>query len=175
MKRTAIAISSFALALACYGTAHATEDAGATAGATAGPVPGWVTDAGPEAAPSELEAPVVDVEADPVGAAERLIGHIKAGEWRLVASLILAFLMFGLAKVRDRVPWFRGDRGGAILVMVLALGGSMAAALASEVALDWRLFLGAVGVAWTAAGGYTWFRRLIWPKDKGADGVGTSP
>ena len=49
--------------------------------------------------------------------------------------------------------------------MVLALGGASSTALLTPAELDWRLLLGAIGVAWTAAGGVQWAKRLIWPKD----------
>jgi len=151
------------ITLAAVGAASGAEDAGTGTG----PVPAWVGEAEDTAtttASVETPAPPT-VEEDPMGAVERLIGHVRAGEWRMVAALILAFVMLALAKVRDRIRWFKGDRGGAVLVMLLALGGALSAALATDAAVDWRLFLGAVGVAWTAAGGFTWFKRLIWPKD----------
>jgi len=144
--------------------------AGQDAGVSGGPVPDWVADtAEPVADVAAVDAPAVapDVEADPVGSVERLLAHVRAGEWRMVAAFLIAFLMYGFSrfKIRDRVKWFRGDRGGAVLVMLLALGAALSASLASQAPLDWRLFLGAVGVCWTAVGGFTWAKRLIWPKD----------
>lgn len=122
-------------------------------------------------APGEASAepkpatPPEQAETDPVGTVLQLVGHIKAGEWRLALALVLALLMFALARVRDKVKWFRGDRGGAVLVMVLALAGTVSTALASSATLDYKLLLGTLGLAWTAVGGYSWIKRLFWPKD----------
>jgi hypothetical protein len=157
----------------CATTAALAADAGAsektptaTATATAKEPAKAVTE--PVAAPTEAPAepkPAEVVEEDPIGSVMTLINHIRAGEWRLAAAIGLALLMFALARVRDKIKWFKGDRGGAVLVMVLALAGTLSAALASDAALDWRLLAGALGLAWTAVGGVQWGKRIIWPKD----------
>lgn len=126
----------------------------------------------PEAPSTEVpaeEAPAADVpapEMNPVDTLGDLVSAVKDGNWRLVVSLLLGIVMFAGAKFRDKISWFKGDRGGAILAMILAMAGAVATALASDAAMDWKLFLGAAGVAWTAVGGYTWIKRLFWPKDK---------
>lgn len=112
-----------------------------------------------KASPSET------VEADPIGAATTLVTAIKGGQWRIVASLVLAFLMLALAKLRTKLKWFEGDRGGAILVGLLAMLGAFATTLAAEAKVDFQLILGTLGVMWTAVGGYSWVKRLIWPQD----------
>ncbi len=94
------------------------------------------------------------------------IALVREGDWRLVTGFVLMAAMLGLNKVRGRVSFFRGDRGGAILVLVLALAGSISAALFSDAGLDASLIVGAVSTAFTAAGGYTLIKRIIWPKDK---------
>lgn len=110
--------------------------------------------------------PAAEAESDPLGAIERLVQSIRGGHWRLAVALVLSLLMLGLSKVRDRVSWFSGDRGGAILLGVLALTGAISTALATPATpLDWKLFVGALGVMWTACGGYVWVKRIIWPKD----------
>jgi hypothetical protein len=123
------------------------------------------------ALPAEaLAYPVADlvdtVEADVGSALGELVSAAKSGNWRYVLALSLSLLLVVFAKLRDKVKWFRGDRGGAIAVMVLSIGGALATALASDASIDFKLFLGAAGIAWTAVGGYTWVKRLIWPKDK---------
>ncbi len=111
------------------------------------------------------KTPAESVESDPVGAAGTLVQAVKGGQWRLVASLVLAFLMMALAKLRSKIKWFEGDRGGAVLVGVLALAGAFSTALAADAKIDFKLFLGALGVMWTAVGGYSWFKRILWPQD----------
>ena len=139
------------------------------------PAPALAQDAGALAAPAAAPAPAAEAaeapdlaeraEADPLAVGLELVDAVRKGNWRLAIALGLALLMVLGAKARDKVKWFRGDRGGALLVMGLSLAGALATALASDAALDWKLFLGAAGVAWTAVGGYTWFKRLVWPKD----------
>jgi hypothetical protein len=163
-----LSVVSFCLitGFALVGNALA-EDAGPSP-ATAEPAPAAL-DAGGGTAATEADAPAEAApeaaQKDPIGALLSLVEAVRGGQWRLVASLALGLLMFGLAKVRDKVKWFSGDRGGAVLVGVLALAGALSTALASDASIDWRLFLGAAGVMWTAVGGYTWIKRLIWPQD----------
>lgn len=130
------------------------QDAG-VAGVTEAPAP----------APAPVEAPADKAEEDPLSTLGELVSAVRAGNWRLAIALGLGLLMFAAGKFRDKVKWFSGDRGGAVLVMALALAGAVSTALVSSASLDWKLFLGAAGVAWTAVGGYTWAKRLIWPKD----------
>lgn len=141
-------------------------------------------DAGPtaslaveDAGPYRTAAPVVtppakdteDATANPAdagmpGSFESAIQAVKDGDWRLVSAFVLAGLMVALRRSRDRVAWFKGDRGGAVLVMLLSVFGALSTSLAAGVAVDAKLFLSAAMIAWTAVGGYTWLRRLIWPK-----------
>jgi len=159
-------------------TAHGqTIDAGQNMAATIGTtVAGDETPAIEEApaAPEAAEAPaepdkptlVELVEEDPLGEAAEVVKAIKGGNWRMVAAGLLAFLMMALGKIRGKVKWFDGDRGGAVLVGILGFGGALSTALASGVALDFQLLIGTFGVVFTAVGGYTWIKRLIWPQDK---------
>lgn len=122
-----------------------------------------VTTAAPDELPPVVMSPATKAEADPFGTVQAIVNATKTGNWRLVASLLLAVLMLALSKVRDKIAWFSGDRGGAVLVMVLALCGTLSAALATSVPISASLIFGALGVCWTAVGGYSWVRRLIWP------------
>lgn len=110
--------------------------------------------------------PVTKATSDPGGVVLDMVKAAKSGQWRLVASLLLGLLMMTLSKFRSHLKVFNGDRGGSVLVMILAMGGAFASALATDAKIDWRLFVGAAGVAWTAVGGYTWIKRLIKPADK---------
>jgi hypothetical protein len=126
------------------------------------------------AAPEAEEAPAEDTKPEPAAEPEvdaldtagEVVADVKDGDWRHAVAGLLALVMLGLGKVRGKVKFFDGDRGGAILVGVMGLAGALSTALYSSAALDWRLFAGAFGVVFTAVGGYTWVKRLIWPKDK---------
>lgn len=130
-------------------------------------------DAGPSAVKGPADqvddkaTPGERVKDDPGGVVVELIDAIKGGKWRMVAALVLALLMLGLGKIRGKIKWFSGSRGGRVLVMMLAMLGAVSAALATDAKIDWRLFVGAAGVAWMAAGGWDWFKGLIWPNDGG--------
>lgn len=126
-------------------------------------------EAGPTTAttPTDTAQPAPpDIEGDPIGSIQRFVDAIKAGNWKLVGSLALALIMLVLTRVRSKITWFAGDRGGAVLVMLLGLLGGFAAALQAGSAFDWRLVLGIVVAVWTAVGGVQWVKRVIWPKDK---------
>ena len=105
------------------------------------------------------------IEAQPVDALMQLVTAAKEGNWRLVAALGLGLSMLVFNKVRPRIKWLKGDRGGAVSVMAMSLAGAFSTALLTDAEMDLKLVVGAVGVAWTAAGGYTWMKRLLWPKD----------
>lgn len=128
------------------------------------------TDAAPAAvsAPAASGAPATapaEPERDTASTADQVVRDVRAGNWRYALAGLLFLAMAGLSKVRDKVKWFKGDRGGAVLVMLLALGGALSTSLFSTEPLTPKLFIGAVGVAWMAVGGFTWFKRLIWPAD----------
>lgn len=153
--------AGLSLILMAFGSAFA-QDAGP------GEVAGAIDDAGDDGADAgapevPVDTPVAD---DPAGAVERFITAVREGNIRIAVGLGLSLLMIVLARIRKKVPWFSGDRGGAILVMLLSLLGAFGTALLSDATLDYKLILGAIGVAWTAVGGYTWVKRLIWPPDQ---------
>jgi len=136
-----------------------------------GKVPDFAQPGAPEnPATTEAETkppiPPEEVEKDPIGAVQSVITAWKEKNWKMLVSLVLAFLMLALAKVREQ-SWspFKGDRGGAILVAILGLAGGFIAALQSGASIDFKLILGTMGAVWMAVGGVTWVKRIIWPKD----------
>jgi hypothetical protein len=159
------------IALCAATTAYAAEDAGPEIAADSGPAETAESRpelAGGTATPANTvpaDSPPNQPASDPLTTLGKLVDSVRGGQWRHAASLALILVMLALGKVRGKLKWFKGDRGGAVLVGILALAGALSTALASDAALDWRLFLGAAGVMWTAVGGYTWAKRLIWPKD----------
>jgi hypothetical protein len=151
------------MALAAQVAAAEEFDAGAVA-ITHEPPADETIELGAGEAPAEIPG-VPDIEGDPIGSVEQFVSAIKAGNWKMVGSLALALIMVLLAKARKKVKWFSGDRGGAILVMLLGLLGGFSAALASGDGIDWKLAVGVIGLVWTGVGGVTWLKRVIWPKD----------
>lgn len=155
-------VLAFLVFVACFSSltvvAYATDGGGSVA---------TVAELVPATPATPVVDPVAAAEVDPLGTVDKIVSAVRAGEWRFVASLLLALLMVALSRIREIGPakkFFSGDRGGAILVGILAVSGALASALATDARLDWRLFLGAAGVMWTAVGGYTWFKRIVWPK-----------
>jgi len=109
--------------------------------------------------------------AAPGGAAptpETSIGDIvaaaRAGKW-LVAiggALILLTALLRWLAAKANLPWFATDRGGAVLVgatsLLMALGTTLVAPGAH---LDFTTFAAALAVTWSAAGGYSWLKKLF--------------
>lgn len=115
---------------------------------------------------TESQTPVERAEQAPLEVAGEVAQDVRRGNWRHAVSGALALLMIALSGYREKIPWFKGDRGGAILVGILGLGGAFSTALAGNAPLDWQLFLGTFGVVWGAVGGYTWIKQIFWPRDK---------
>jgi hypothetical protein len=118
--------------------------------------------------PFEEPAPsaTVTTEASPVDTAGEVVKDVRAGNWREAIAGLVILLMIGLQKVGARAGIFKGDRGGALLVMLVSLLTGISAALAGGAPMtDWKLWLGIVTLAWTAAGAWTWVKKIIAPAD----------
>jgi hypothetical protein len=92
---------------------------------------------------------------------DQVVRDVQRGNWRYAMAGALSLLMLALQRARGKVRWFAGRRGGAILVMVLALAGSLVTVLASSTPLTPGLLFGAFTVALTAVGGWEWVRALL--------------
>ncbi len=137
-----------------------------TAPAAAGPPTAAPADpATPVAAPAPVAPAASSPATPPPPSVDRAVTALRTGNWRLLAAIVLAFTMAGLGRLRAKVAWLRGDRGGALLVGALALLGSVAVSLEAGAPIDLKLLLSALAITWTAVGGYTWVKRLIWPAD----------
>lgn len=121
----------------------------------------WATpDGGLDA--GRADAGIVDrADSDPVGVGLGVIQDAKRGNWKLAVAGILSLLMFALKQLREHTKVFAGQRGGAILVMLLGLGGWFATTLAAGVDLSWSVVLAGIGIVWTAVGGFHWVRDLF--------------
>lgn len=129
--------------------------AGAAVAATPGPVPDEV--------PAEKAAAA---QADPAGAAGEVLKDLVHRDWRQAASGAVFLMMGLLARLRPRLPWFKGDRGGALLLLLVSLLGGLGTALAAQASVlsGWFL-LGSLWTAVGAAGLHAITTRLLWPKD----------
>lgn len=105
-------------------------------------------------------------QAEPAGAAGQVFKDLLERDWRQAASGFVWLTMGVLARFRGRIPWFRGDRGGALLLLLVALLGGAGTALAAEASILSAWFL--LGSLWTAVGAaglHAITTRLLWPKD----------
>lgn len=84
--------------------------------------------------------------------------YAYAGALALVLAVTLTKKFGG-----DRVPWFRGDAGGAALTMLGAFGASLAASLAPGGTVSPAMLWTAITIGVGAAGGYSVVKRLLIP------------
>jgi hypothetical protein len=90
------------------------------------------------------------------------LNALRGGDWQLVAALGLTGAVFVLRKFGAKwIPWLGTSVGGATFAGLVVLLGGLAAALAAHQPITWTL-LGTLLVAtWTAAGAWTWGRRIL--------------
>jgi hypothetical protein len=130
------------------------------------PVPTWIADAAPsEGATAEVTVP--DPGEDTGGFAEATYSAIKAGQWLVAAGLVLIGLVYLARRFGGKVwPFLATDRGGVVATLVLSLVGAVAHSLAVGEPMSLAMLMAALGVAWTASGGWSQLRRLFAPPDK---------
>lgn len=97
-----------------------------------------------------------------VEALRLLYAAAKSGHYAYATALALVLVVALVRRyAAPRVAWLASDAGGAALALFGSFGAALAAALASGDGLSWRLVWAAIGVAVTAAGGYSLVKRLI--------------
>lgn len=91
-----------------------------------------------------------------------VLDALRGHQYPFAASLALVFAV-ALTRRYGAKKWpaLAGDMGGAVLTLLGAFGGAMAAALGSGSALSGSLAWTATGIAVSAAGGYTLIKKLI--------------
>ena len=101
-------------------------------------------------------------EIDPIGAAQDFYKAIRSSEWipafGLGLMLLVAAVRWGGSKISD---WFTTRTGGYVVALTSAFGVTFGAALNAGQPFSWSLFAMAIGIAWTASGGYDTFRDVI--------------
>jgi len=94
--------------------------------------------------------------------ARLLLDAVQSRNYALLVALVVVLAVYLLRKFGgSRLPFLRTDRGGALLVLGVALAGAVANALAAGAPFSGELLLTAVRVALTAAGGFTLVKRLV--------------
>jgi hypothetical protein len=94
-----------------------------------------------------------------------LLGAFKSGDKGVLAALAIAGVIYVLRKFSSKIPglgaFFATSLGGATFAGIVVLLGGLAAALYSHQTITgaylWALLL----ATWTAAGAWTWVRRML--------------
>ena len=119
-----------------------------------GPTPHW--------AQNEPAQAVTD---DPTGFALDLYRAVRAKDYWYAVGLFLCLLTWGFRSLlKPRVPWFATDRGGVAALAITSLLSAFALALLARQVPGWTMIGACLLGAFTAAGGWVAFKRLVWPK-----------
>jgi hypothetical protein len=172
--------------LVSTGNAAQAQDAGISAVVEVADTAPPVVDAGSNPvtaspAPSELPAfpPPAGDEMSVIRQAYYGIVH-GDNKWRALAALLLVVMVFMTRRYggtpiplinKPFLPpalhaWFSTDRGGVVLVFLMASVGAFGHALAADVTVSFVLVENFVMVGVSAAGAYVMARRLASPPDK---------
>lgn len=150
------------LAAALHADYAAVEEAPSEATANTGIIVG-----GPKEGGIIVGAAALDPADDPGGAVTSVLNAAKGGQWRLLAGLLLSLLVWGARSYGSKwVPWLKTDRGGAALVLALALLGGLATVLSGDSTLSFGTLANALSMAFSAAGGWVVAKKLLAPSDK---------
>lgn len=96
-----------------------------------------------------------------MGALSEIVNAAASGEWSLAAILAVVALTAAARKfLPQRWPFWRGDVGGSLLVVLTSFGLALAGALKGGTPFGLDLLWGAFKLAAFSAGGYTLIRRL---------------
>lgn len=100
---------------------------------------------------------------DPTATIDAFAKAVEGGNPWLIAAAGVGLLVFLL---RRFVPgkfgnWLRTDLGGALLSLTVSFAGALATKLATGGAITLGVVVAAIGVAFTASGGWSLIRRLL--------------
>jgi len=139
-------------------------------------VPAAAMDAAP-AAPAALDAAPVapvtalqdggtsvklpDIEKDTAGFFNAAWQAFNSKNWKGLAALALIALVWLIRKFGAKVSWLASDRGGAVLVMVMAFLTVFATALGSGAKITGGVVLNCAYLAFIAAGAWTWTKKIL--------------
>ena len=114
------------------------------------------------AAPAEdVVSPTDEREPD----VDRIYAAVRSGQWVVAAGLVLLALVWVVRKYGGKLwPALLTDRGGVLTSLALAFAGALASTLAAGRVPGVGDVMAALGLAFTASGGWTMVRRLVNPK-----------
>lgn len=94
--------------------------------------------------------------------AKLAVDAAQQGNSGMLLSLALVGVIWGVRKfLGPKVPFLQTQAGGALLTLGTAFGGGLASSLASGQKISGPIALGALKVAFTAAGGWTLIKHLL--------------
>ncbi len=167
--RTMFAALALALAFVTVTPSYAQEDQGPPAADMA---------AAPDAAaPTDMAKAAPELGPLPSGAEyqegaeliQKAVGAGTARDWRALGAAIIMLVVFIMRVVVGRwVVFFKTDRGGAVMAIVVGVLGTVASMLAAGGAWQWSMLIDGLLAAFTAAGGYATMKKLIAPSDAAA-------
>ena len=90
------------------------------------------------------------------------------GQWRLVIAVALLIAVMAVRRYSSHLPgkidaWLKSDAGAVSFTWLASGLASVVTTLMSGHHLGWDALTSAVGVATSAAGGYTAIRKALWP------------
>jgi hypothetical protein len=111
--------------------------------------------------------PMPAPDQDPGAWVQFVIWAFRTKAWAPLIGAILMGLMWGLRKLFEEEHWIKTDRGGATLVLLLGVLGSLSALLLTpKVQITAASVITCVMTAVVSAGGYTLIKKIIKPSDK---------
>ena len=135
------------------------------------PIAAFAQDAPVAPASGVVGSPIVDtvngtalpnLEQDPGGFFEVAYNGIVSGKWLVVAAAaLLVVVWFVRTFLGNLVPWFRTDKGGVVIALILGVLGAVANALAAGHGVDAKLISLGFAAGFAAMGGWTGIRKLL--------------
>lgn len=87
---------------------------------------------------------------------------VQDKNWAMLVAVALTGLVWAVRRYGgNTLPWLKTDRGGALLVLLLGIGGGIINALAAGAPLTPQLLLDGARVGLISAGGYAVVRKLL--------------
>jgi hypothetical protein len=122
-----------------------------------------------DAVADSVPAPVINpADEDPIGVAQKLYQAIAAGKWLAALGFGLLLLVAGGRWVLlTWTPWGKGRASGYVLALLSAALTSIGVGIANGAAPSLTLFVGALALAWVAAGQWEALRDALGLGKKG--------